>query len=65
LSLTKQPNNQTTNEIKMKAIRFTSLASLMLLLLAGSAQAQIAWTNLSIYFRADNVDGAGNSRSWS
>ena len=32
----------------------------MLLLLAGSAQAQIAWTNLSVYFRADNVDGAGN-----
>jgi hypothetical protein len=45
----------------MKITRFTSLAtSVMLLLLAGSAQAQIAWTNLSLYYRADNVDGAGN-----
>jgi len=32
----------------------------MLLLLAGSAQAQIASSNLSLYYRADNVDGTGN-----
>ena len=44
----------------MKNNRFASLASVMVLLLAGSAQAQIVTNNLSVYFRADNVDGAGN-----